>query len=110
MNTKLYVGNLPFTSTSQDLERVFAPHGTLVSASVITDRDTGRSRGFGFVEVETPEQAQAAIEALNGFDLDGRQLVVNEAREREPRRTTQHSSYRSESGNARDRGFRGGRR
>ena len=80
---KLYVGNLPYASTDQDLRELFAPHGTVQSANVVTDRYTGRSRGFGFVEMATAEEAQKAIAALNGSDFQGRNLVVNEARRKE---------------------------
>ncbi|RMH08214.1 MAG: RNA-binding protein [Nitrospirae bacterium] len=83
MTQKLYVGNLPYASTDQDLRELFAPHGTVQSANVVTDRYTGRSRGFGFVEMATPEEAQKAIAALNGSDFQGRNLVVNEARPKE---------------------------
>lgn len=85
MAVKLYVGNLPYTTTDDDLKELFAPYGNVVSATVITDRDSGRSKGFGFVEMETDEEAKAAIEALNGKDFSGRNLVVNEARPREER-------------------------
>jgi cold-inducible RNA-binding protein len=85
MAVKLYVGNLPYTTTDADLSELFAQYGTVVSASVITDRDSGRSKGFGFVELEDDTQAKAAIEALNGKDSGGRNLVVNEARPREER-------------------------
>ncbi|HVI69134.1 MAG TPA: RNA-binding protein [Magnetospirillaceae bacterium] len=85
MAVKLYVGNLPYTTTDDDLKELFAPYGNVVSATVITDRDSGRSKGFGFVEMETDEEAKAAIEALNGKDFGGRNLVVNEARPREER-------------------------
>lgn len=85
MAVKLYVGNLPYSTTDEDLREMFAEYGTVESASVITDRDTGRSKGFGFVELEDDAQAKAAIEALNGKDLNGRALVVNEARPREER-------------------------
>ena len=80
MATKLYVGNLSFKTTSDDLREHFSQAGTVESASVIEDRETGRSRGFGFVEMATPEDAQAAIEQFNGKDLNGRNLTVNEAR------------------------------
>ena len=80
MATKLYVGNLSFKTTSEDLQQHFSQAGTVESASVIEDRETGRSRGFGFVEMATPEDAQAAIEQFNGKDLKGRNLTVNEAR------------------------------
>ena len=85
MAVKLYVGNLPYSTTEDDLRETFSPHGTVVSAAVISDRETGRSKGFGFVEMETPESAKAAMEALNGKDFGGRNLVVNEARPREDR-------------------------
>jgi RNA recognition motif-containing protein len=83
MSTKLYVGNLSFGVTSDDLHEHFAQAGTVESAKVVEDRDTGRSRGFGFVEMASPDEAQTAIEQFNGQDLDGRNLVVNEARPRE---------------------------
>jgi len=82
---KLYVGNLPYTATDSDLQRMFEEHGAVQSAQVVMDRDTGRSKGFGFVEMETGEAAQAAISALNGQDFAGRSLTVNEARPREER-------------------------
>ena len=89
MNNKLYVGNLSFHLTNEDLQDFFAKAGTVESARVIEDRDTGRSRGFGFVEMSTEEEAKAAIEQLNGEDLDGRSIVVNEARPREDRGRSQ---------------------
>lgn len=85
MAKKLYVGNLPYTATDSDLQRMFEAHGAVQSAQVVVDRDTGRSKGFGFVEMETGEAAQAAISALNGQDMGGRSLTVNEARPREDR-------------------------
>jgi len=85
MATKLYVGNLPFQTTSDELKDHFAPAGSVESASVVEDRMTGRSRGFGFVEMATPEEAAAAIEQLNGKDFGGRNLTVNEARPRTDR-------------------------
>jgi len=85
MSRKIYVGNLPWSTTSADLEAMFAAHGAVRSAEVISDRETGRSRGFGFVEMETDEGLQAAISALNGQEINGRPLTVNEARERTPR-------------------------
>ena len=85
MGKKLYVGNLAFSVTGADLERLFGQHGTVQSAQVITDRDTGRSKGFGFVEMSTDEEAQKAIQALDGQDHSGRALKVNEARPREDR-------------------------
>lgn len=85
MAAKLYVGNLPYSTTSEDLNQTFAQYGTVVSATVISDRDTNRSKGFGFVEMETEDQAKAAIEALHGKEFSGRTLVVTEARPREDR-------------------------
>jgi len=85
MATKLYVGNLPFQTTSDDLRDHFAQAGTVESAQVVEDRMTGRSRGFGFVEMTSPEEAAAAIEQFNGKDFNGRNLTVNEARPRTDR-------------------------
>jgi len=85
MSKKLYVGNLSYTVSSRDLEAMFAPHGTVESATVIMDRGTDRSKGFGFVEMGTDQQARAAITALHGKDFEGRDLTVNEARPREER-------------------------
>ena len=82
---KLFVGGLPFSSTDDDLQQLFAAHGTVASAKVITDRDTGRSKGFGFVEFENDEEGKAAEKALNGTDFGGRSITVNEARPREER-------------------------
>ena len=82
MSNNLYVGNLTFDTTSADLETLFAQHGEVKKAQVITDRDTGRSRGFGFVEMGTSEAANAAIGSLNGHNIDGRDLTVNVAKER----------------------------
>src|SRR5436309_7751019 len=83
MGRKLYVGNLTYGVTDATLEQMFAPHGTVQSAQVIMDRDTGRSKGFGFVEMGSDQEAQAAIAALNGKENDGRALTVNEARPKE---------------------------
>src|SRR5262245_60339461 len=83
MGKKLYVGNLAFATTEADLERLFGAFGTVVSAQVIMDRDTGRSKGFGFVEMGTDQEAQAAIAGLNNKESDGRTLTVNEARPKE---------------------------
>jgi RNA recognition motif-containing protein len=85
MGKKLYVGNLSYTVDSSELEQLFAQHGQVVSAQIINDRDTGRSKGFGFVEMGTDQEAQAAIAALNGQQHNGRALTVNEARPREER-------------------------
>ncbi len=85
MSMKLYVGNLSFSTSSEDLQQLFSQVGTAESASVIEDRETGRSRGFGFVEMATKDEGQAAIEQFNGKDLNGRNISVNEARPREDR-------------------------
>lgn len=85
MSNKLYVGNLGYNVSKSDLEQMFAGFGTVKSAQVITDRDTGSSKGFGFVEMGSDGEAQAAISALNGKDVDGRSMTVNEARPQEPR-------------------------
>jgi cold-inducible RNA-binding protein len=85
MGAKLYVGNLSYDVGNQDLEDMFAPHGSVQSAQVIMDRDTGRSKGFGFVEMSGDAEAQAAISALNGMEHNGRALTVNEAKPREDR-------------------------
>src|SRR5271163_2449184 len=85
MGKKLYVGNLPFSTTDEALLQLFGDCGTVESAKVITDRDTGRSKGFGFVEMSSDDEARAAIDALNDQEHDGRRLTVNEARPREPR-------------------------
>src|SRR3954463_8673910 len=85
MGSKLYVGNLPYTTTSTDLEQLFGQHGAVQSAEVISDRETGRSKGFGFVQMGSDDEAQAAIAALNGQDFGGRHLTVNEAKPREDR-------------------------
>lgn len=97
MGKRLYVGNLPYDISSSDLEQLFSAHGQVQSAEVVSDRDTGRSKGFGFVEMGSDAEAQAAIEALNGQDNGGRPLTVNEARPREER-----------SGGGGGRGFGGG--
>ncbi len=85
MNTKLFVGNLSFNTTENDLQDAFAAHGTVTEANLMVDRATGRPRGFGFITMSSPEEAQKAIDALNGATLDGRNLTVNEARPREER-------------------------
>src|SRR5438132_142107 len=85
MGKKLYVGNLSYDVDSSALEQLFAPHGTVESAQIITDRDTGRSKGFGFVEMSSDAEAQAAIAAMNGKENNGRALTVNEAKPREER-------------------------
>jgi len=85
MNTKLFVGNLSFNTTENDLQDAFAAHGTVTEANLMMDRTTGRPRGFAFVTMGSPEEAQKAIEAMNGATLDGRALTVNEARPKEER-------------------------
>jgi RNA recognition motif-containing protein len=85
MNNKLYVGNLSFNTTENDLQDTFSAHGTVTEANLITDRETGRARGFGFVTMSSDEEANKAVEALNGAELDGRTLTVNIARPREER-------------------------
>src|SRR5687768_16630118 len=85
MGSKLYVGNLSYNVTNSDLEQLCSPHGTVQSADVIQDRDTGRSKGFGFVQMGSEGEAHAAISALNGQDHDGRNLTVSEAKPREER-------------------------
>lgn len=85
MGKKLYVGNLSYEVTGNDLEQMFQPHGKVESVQVINDRETGRSKGFGFVEMGTSQEAQAAIQALNGKESNGRALTVNEAKPREER-------------------------
>ena len=85
MSAKIYVGNLAFNTTEQDLQEQFNQYGQVQSTNIITDRDTGRSRGFAFIELDSKESALAAIQALNGRELDGRALTVNEAKPREDR-------------------------
>jgi RNA recognition motif-containing protein len=85
MGNKLYVGNLPYSFRDSDMEQAFSQYGSVASAKVMMDRDSGRSKGFGFVEMSSPAEAQAAIDGLNGQDVGGRGLVVNEARPMEPR-------------------------
>ena len=85
MGKRLLVGNLPFSTTSEDLEQLFSEVGKCESAKVVTDRDTGRSRGFGFVEMSSDDEAKAAVDRLNGRDIGGRQINVDEANERPER-------------------------
>lgn len=87
MSNKIYVGGLSYSTTNETLEALFERAGQVVSAQVITDRDTGRSKGFGFVEMNTSQEAVEATNKFNGTDLDGRTITVNEARAREPRRS-----------------------
>ena len=112
MATKLYVGNLSFRTTSEELKELFAQAGTVESVTVIEDRDTGRSRGFGFVEMATPEEAAAAIEQFNGKDLGGRNLTVNEAKPKTDRGGggyRDRGGYGGGGGGGRDRDYGGGR-
>ena len=108
MGTKLYVGGLPYSTTEQQLSELFSPHGSVTSAKVITDKFTGQSRGFGFVEMATGEEAQKAISALNGTQMDGRTITVNEARPQEKRTGGGGGGYGGGGGGG-DRGGRGGR-
>jgi cold-inducible RNA-binding protein len=106
---KLYVGNLTYRTNSSDLEQLFSQYGTVQSAEVISDRETGRSKGFGFVEMNTEAEAKSAIEGLHEHEIDGRRLTVNEARPREPR-PSGGGSYRGGSGSGgRDGGYDRGR-
>jgi RNA recognition motif-containing protein len=112
MGNRLYVGNLSYEITASQLETLFGAHGTVQSAQVISDRDTGRSKGFGFVEMGNDQEAQAAITALNGTDLEGRALTVNEAKPREDRPRGGGGGGRGGfgGGRGRDGGSRGPRR
>jgi RNA recognition motif-containing protein len=103
MGKKLYVGNLSYGITDSDLQQIFSPHGTVSSAQVIMDRDTGRSKGFGFVEMGSDAEAQAAITALNGAEVEGRTLTVNEARPK-----TEGGGGRGGGGGGGGRGYGGG--
>ena len=85
MSNKLYVGNLPYSFSDSDMEQAFSAFGAVQSAKIVTDRDSGRSKGFGFVEMSSAVEAKAAIDGMNGHQLGGRGLVVNEARPMEPR-------------------------
>lgn len=106
--TKLYVGNLPYTSTNQTLGDLFAVHGKVISAEIIMDRYSGRSKGFGFVEMESEEEANKAIEALNGKDFDGRSVVVSVARPKEDRPPRRDFGGGGGGGGGRDFNNRGG--
>jgi RNA recognition motif-containing protein len=94
MANKLYVGNLDYSTDETELRGLFAQYGEVASVSIITDKMTGRARGFGFVEMATPEAAQAAMEATNGLELRGRQLRVNEAQEQNRERSRPRGGYR----------------
>ena len=93
MEKKLFVGNLPFSVGDGDLESSFADYGTVVSAVVICDGETGRSRGFGFVEMEDGEMAEAAVEAMDGYEIDGRRLRVNEAQPKSDPKQQRRSDF-----------------
>jgi cold-inducible RNA-binding protein len=109
-NSKLFVGNLSFDVTENDLQDTFAPHGTVLEAKLMMDRDSGRSRGFGFVTMSTPEEAQTAIGAVNGSSVGGRALTVNVAKPREERSGGGFGSDRNSGGGRREySGTRGGR-
>jgi RNA recognition motif-containing protein len=101
MGKKLYVGNLEYSVSDSDLQKMFEPHGTVQSAQIVMDRDTGRSKGFGFVEMGNDQEAQAAIKALNGQQMGGRALTVNEARPK---------TEGGRGGSGRSGGYGGGRR
>ncbi len=85
MGAKLYVGNLPYSVTEEKLQQHFAQHGSVISARIITDKFTGRSKGFGFVEMSSDQEAERAVTALNGTEFEGRNIVVSEARPQQPR-------------------------
>ncbi len=108
MGSKLFVGGLSFDTTDQSLSDAFAQAGTVVSAKVIMDRMTGRSKGFGFVEMSSPDEAQKAIDLWNGKPLDGRNVAVNEARPMEPRTGGGGGGFRGGSGGGGGRGGYGG--
>ena len=110
MSTKLYVGNLSFQTTSQDIQELFAQAGTVQSASVVEDRETGRSRGFGFVEMSTDNEAASAIELLNGKEVGGRALKVNAAKPRENRGGSGRGFSNNRGGFGDNRGGNHGRR
>jgi len=103
MGSKIYVGGLPYSATDAELSQLFAPHGSVQSARVITDKYTGQSRGFGFVEMATSQEAEAAINALNGSQMGGRTLTVNEAKPQEPRSGARDSGRSSDAGSRRGR-------
>jgi cold-inducible RNA-binding protein len=108
MSTKLFVGNLSFNTTENDLQDAFAAHGTVVEANLMMDRATGRPRGFGFVTMGSPEEAQKAIDAMHGAQLDGRPLTVNIARPKEDRPPGGGGGGRREYGGGGGGGSRGG--
>ena len=111
MSNKLFVGNLSFGTTEGDLKEIFSKHGNVTEVNIIMDRMTGRSRGFGFVEMESDDACQRAIQALNGVEVDGRAITVNEARERAPRQGGGGGGYGGGrgGGGGGGRGYGGGR-
>lgn len=109
MGKKLYVGNLPFSTTDASLESVFSAAGTVESAKVVVDRETGRSKGFGFVEMSTEEEAARSITQFNGYNLDGRTIKVSEAKPQAPREGGGGRDHRDGRGGGRG-GFHGGNR
>ncbi len=108
MGKKLYVGNLPFSATESSLEQIFAQAGTVVSAKLITDRDTGRSKGFGFVEMSSDAEATTAISKFNGADFEGRAMTVNEAKPMAPRENRGGGGFGGGGGGGGRGGFGGG--
>lgn len=108
MAKNIYVGNLPWRYSDDDLRQMFESHGSVQKAQVIMDRQTGRSRGFGFVEMDNDDEAQRAIDALNGQDCDGRPLTVNEARQREEREPREYRGGSRPMGGGQSRGMGGG--
>jgi cold-inducible RNA-binding protein len=110
MSKKIYVGSLPYSTTAADLQELFGSAGTVDNATVISDRETGRSKGFGFVEMPNDEEADKAIDQFNGYDLDGRSLVVNEARPQEPRTGGSFGGGNRGGGNGGGSSFGGARR
>lgn len=112
MGNRLYVGNLSYNTTSSDIQSLFSQHGTVEKVDLISDRDTGQSKGFAFVQMSTDEEAKAAIAALNEHEVDGRNLTVNEARPREerPRSGGNGGGFRGNQGRSGSRGFGGGGR
>jgi RNA recognition motif-containing protein len=103
MATRIYVGGLPYSATEGDLQNLFASHGTVASVSIITDRYTGQAKGFGFVEMSTDAESQKAISALNGTQMNGRSLTVNEAKAREERPRGGEYNRDNRNSNSRDR-------
>ena len=99
MGSKIYVGGLPYSATESQVETLFSVHGTVESAKVITDKYTGQSRGFGFVEMSSPSEAQAAITALHSTEMDGRTLTVNEAKPMAPRSGSGGGGFGGDRGN-----------